>query len=410
MPISRRRFVQGMGFAAAALGSGFEVFADAGGAGPTPTPAGPIPPALVLIQLAGGNDGLNTIVPANDGLYRQLRPTLGLNAEELRPLGTGDLSIHASLAKLLPRFASGEVAIVQGIGYPKSSRSHFESSAVWQTGRLDGEGDGWLGRAGPARLTGNFARLGVGGGSLTPALYGTIAPATALASLDAFAAQPDKRFPGDGPALLRALSATYAASPHAMHGFAAPIRAVGESALRSSEALKAAVNQYTSMVTYPRGGFGDQLKLTAQLLGARLGVRIAHLTLGGFDTHANQKRQQSALFTTLAEGITALLDDCQAHGLGDRVTVMTYSEFGRRVAENASSGTDHGAGSVLLLVGSRVKGGLHGNAPDLSKLDGGDVAATVDFRAVYAAALRDGLGVDPEPVLGKQKPLEVFKT
>ena len=359
MTISRRHFLHGLGFTAASLGTGVKVFADPAATGrdaAAPTPA----PSVVFIQLAGGNDGLDTLVPLNDPLYRKLRPGIGLNADEVQALDTDDLFLHGSMSKLHARFASGELAIVQGVGYPKSSRSHFESSAVWQTGRLEGQGEGWLGRSGPARLPGPFARVGVGGGSLTPALYGTESPATSLSSLEAFAAQPDRRFPGDAPALLSALAAIYAHSPRKAAPGAAQVWRIGETALQSSQVLAAAATQYMSMVTYPRGGFGDQLKLTAQLLAANLGVRIVHLTLGGFDTHANQKRQQANLLGQLSDGVSALLDDAKAHGLGDRVTVVTYSEFGRRAAENASNGTDHGAGSVLFLAGPRVKGGLHG--------------------------------------------------
>ncbi len=161
------------------------------------------------------------------------------------------------------------------------------------------------------------------------------------------------------------------------------------------------MTSYVSKVTYPRGGFGDQLKLAMQMLTAPLGVRAAHVVLGGFDTHANQKRQHQTLLTSLAEGITAALDDAEAHDLrrslrGDDVLL----EFGRRVAENGSGGTDHGAGSVMFLAGNPVAGGLIGATPDLAHLDQGDVPCTTDFRGVYASVLSDWLGIKPDPILG----------
>jgi uncharacterized protein (DUF1501 family) len=251
--------------------------------------------------------------------------------------------------------------------------------------------------------------VGVGGGALSPALFASQSPATALSSLDAFAAQPDKRFPGDAPALINALKAIYDEKPNLTYPGA--IRAVGRSALQSSDALKAAVTSYQSMVAYPKGGFGDQLRLAAQLLAVDLKVRIVHVTLGGFDTHANQKQQQRALLQQLSDGVSALLDDAKMHGFADRVAVMTYSEFGRRAAENGSGGTDHGAGSVLFLAGQSVAGGLHGPMLDLSKLDKqGDVPVGVDFRQVYASVLKDWLGLPYEPFLGKvAAPLPLFR-
>jgi len=178
------------------------------------------------------------------------------------------------------------------------------------------------------------------------------------------------------------------------------IQGVGRTALESSDALRGAVTRYTSMVEYPKGVLGDQLKLIAQLLTANVGTRLFHLTLGGFDTHANQKQQQRNLLAQIGEGVNALLGDLKSHGIDDRVAVMTYSEFGRRAAENGSAGTDHGAGSVLFLAGTRVAGGLHGPVPDLARLEGGDVPFAIDFRSVYASVLRDWLGIRPELVLG----------
>ena len=370
---------------------------------------------LVLIQLAGGNDGLNTVVPAADPLYRTLRPSVALGEPEI--LAFSDrLAVHSALAPLKGRFEKGQLAVVQGVGLPKPDRSHFVSTAVWQAGRTDArDASGWLGRAldlfppaPAAALSSPLPAIGIGGGGLSPALVSARTPVPSLLSLDAFAVMPDRRYPGDALALRRGLDALYASgSAPQTGGF---VSSVGRVALQSSDGLKAAVSTYSSTVSYPRGAFGDQLKLVSQILGAGLPPRLFHVTLGGFDTHANQKPQQRNLLGQLAEGITAFLDDAAAHSFSDRVAVMTYSEFGRRAAENASAGTDHGAGSVLFLAGDGVAGGLHGTAPDLGKLVDGDVPVSTDFRSVYASVLESWLSLSPESVLGsKVAPLPLFR-
>jgi uncharacterized protein (DUF1501 family) len=355
-------------------------------------PVAPSDRALLLIQLAGGNDGLNTVLPLGDPLYAKLRPTVGLTADETLDVG-GPLALHGALAPLAPRFKDGQVAVIQGVGYPKPSRSHFESIAVWQSGELKPKaGLGWVGRALEAASSSSFTLTSIGGGGTSPALWTVKRPAAALASLDAFAAKPDQRAPGDAPALLKALVAMYA-QPQGTEPNLAAVRRVGSTALSASDELKRAVTTYASKANYPRGGFGDQLKLAVQMLAAPLGVRAAHVVLGGFDTHANQKRQHQTLLGSLADGITAALGDAEVHGLGDRLVVMTYSEFGRRAAENGSGGTDHGAGSVMLLAGAPVVGGFYGQSAELAHLDQGDVPCTSDFRAIYASVLEDGFAL-----------------
>ncbi len=404
MRIDRRQFVKSTA-AAAAVSLGPRVrfleaaaqSLDAGGDGR----------ALVVIQLAGGNDGLNTVVPFADPLYAKLRPALALpEAEQIRI--DGRLAWNAALAPLRDRFEKGEVAVVQGVGYPRPDRSHFVSTAIWQTARLEPhrEPTGWLGRAIDAESVPPQAErrspleaLGLGPGGLTPALYAGRAPVPSLLSLEAFSVQADRRYPGDAAALRAALASLYA-NPRTPPPGDSFIAEVGTTALKSSEALQAAAAGYSPTASYPQAPLGAACRLVAQILTANLGARIFHLTLGGFDTHANQRPQQRALLGQLAASITALLDDLRAHGQSGRVAVMTYSEFGRRAQENASAGTDHGAASVAFLVGEKVAGGLHGPAPDLSKLQDGDVPCAVDFRSVYASVLRDWLSVPPEKILG----------
>jgi uncharacterized protein (DUF1501 family) len=359
---------------------------------------------LVVIQLAGGNDGLNTVVPIGQPEYRKLRPTVGLNPDEVLPLEQDGLALHGSLRRLHERWQRGQLAAVLGVGLPKPNRSHFEATAIWQTARADPqlEPTGWLGRALESRsdpLRQPLVALGIGGGGLSPVLYAKGSPFTSLMSLEAFTVQPDRRFPGDVPALNAGLAGLHREVSKETAELAL-LRRVGRTALASSAALADAVKGYRSMAEYPKGPFGDSLRLVGQLMAASLGVRVFHLTLGGFDTHANQKRQHAPLLQQLSDGICALLDDATEHGAASRLVVMTYSEFGRRAQENASGGTDHGAGSVAFLAGERVAGGLHGQGPHLGALVDGDVPSSVDFRSLYSAILRDWLGVAPAPVLG----------
>lgn len=378
--------------------------------------AAPLPEGrtLVVIQLAGGNDGLNTIVPIGQPEYRKLRPTVGLTQEELLPLEQEGLAFHGSLKRLHQRWQAGHVAAVLGVGLPKPNRSHFDATAIWQSARADPqlEATGWLGRALESRsdpVRQPLVALGIGGGGLSPVLYAKGSPFTSLMSLEAFTVQPDRRFPNDAPALNTGLAGLHQEIPKEAAELAL-LRRVGRTALASSAALADAVKGYRSSAEYPKGPFGDALRLVGQLMAASLGVRVFHLTLGGFDTHANQKRQHAPLLQQLSEGVCALLDDAAEHGAASRLVVMTYSEFGRRAQENASGGTDHGAGSVAFLAGERVAGGLHGPIPRLDALVDGDIPSAVDYRSLYGAILRDWLSVPPAPVLGQAAVLGVLRS
>jgi uncharacterized protein (DUF1501 family) len=401
--ISRRTVLQGSGLSLLALSLPDLVHAAAAADGRT----------LVVVQLAGGNDGLNTIVPIGQPEYRKLRPTVGLNPDEVLPLERDGLAFHGSLRRLHERWQNGQVAAVLGIGLPKPNRSHFEATAIWQSARAEPplEPTGWLGRALETRsdpVRQPLVALGIGGGGLSPVLYAKGSPFTSLMSLEAFNVQPDRRFPGDAPALNAGLAGLHqeTSKEAAELGF---LRRVGRTALASSAALADAVKGYRSRVEYPKGPFGDSLRLVGQLMAASLGVRVFHLTLGGFDTHANQKRQHAPLLQQLSDGVCALLDDAAEHGAASRLVVMTYSEFGRRAQENASGGTDHGAGSVAFLVGERVTGGLHGQGPRLDGLVDGDVPSSIDFRSLYGALLRDWLSVPPAPVVGQASVLGLLR-
>ena len=412
MRLTRRRFLSRSSLALASLGAlrvpSFEK--TLGGAVPAAAPAR----SLLVIQLAGGNDGLNTVIPHSDPEYAKLRPTIGLADQERLDLD-GRVALHSALAPLRERFVRGQLAVLQGVGYPNPDRSHFPSTAVWQTARLEPyrEPAGWLGRAIDTTAQGGsrapLTGLGIGGGGLTPALQAQATSVPSLLSLDAFAMQPDRRYPTDAPALRRAVADIFPGSEaRSEAGF---IRQVGNTALQSSDVLRAAVTGYASNVTYPQGVFGNQLRLVAQLLTSGTGTRLFHVTLPGFDTHANQKAQQRALLDQLGQGIDAFLTDLERHGCLSGTAVVTYSEFGRRAGENGSAGTDHGSGSVTFVVGEGVAGGIYGPVADLAHLANGDVPFAVDFRSVYASVLRDWLGVPPDRVLGSGfGDLRLFRT
>jgi uncharacterized protein (DUF1501 family) len=404
LPLTRRAVLQGTGLSLLSLALP-ELL------GATPAPDGR---TLVVIQLAGGNDGLNTVVPIGQPEYRKLRPTVGLTAEEVLSLERDGLAFHASLKRLHERWQRGQLAAVLGVGLPKPNRSHFEATAVWQSARTDAqpEATGWLGRPLESRndaLRQPLVALGIGGGGISPVLYARGSPFTSLMSLDAFTVQPDRRYPNDAPALNAGLAGLHQEMSKDSAELAL-LRRVGRTALASSAALADAVKGYRSTAEYPKGPFGDALRLVGQLMAASLGVRVFHVTLGGFDTHANQRRQQAPLLQQLSEGVCALLDDAAEHGTESRLVVMTYSEFGRRAQENASGGTDHGAGSVAFVVGERVAGGLHGQIPRLDGLVDGDVPSTVDFRSLYSSILRDWLAVPPAPVVGQVPVLGLIRS
>ena len=354
---------------------------------------------LVVVQLTGGNDGLNTVIPFADPDYLKGRPTIGIKPDAVKKL-TDAVGFHPAMGGLAELYQAGHVGIVQGVGYPNPSQSHFHSMDVWHAGSV-GESltDGWLGRAmGKAALPG-FHLAASGNESAPLALTGAPARVPSLASLADFqlkagkdqksliteASRPREGTEG-GPGLLdfvqRTATATYA----------------------SSDKLKAVGAAYTPKVPYPTTRLAERLKLAAQLIDAGVGARVFYVAQDGYDTHAGQGGATGAhanLLGELSGAVTAFHKDVSARGHGDRVLVLTFSEFGRRAKENGSTGTDHGAAAPMLLVGGKVKAGVQGDHPSLTRLDEGNLRHALDFRQVYAGVLRDWLRVDPVGVLGK---------
>lgn len=421
--MSRRRFLTGLGVAgtaAVAAGYGLSVWRDGGSAGSPsattttlgPRLAGRDDRTLVVVELAGGNDGLNTVVPITDPAYRQLRPTLGVqNAIAL----DDTVGLTPELAKLAARYHDGHVAIVEGVGYPDPDLSHFASLAYWWSGTPGESGDrGWLGRYLDATVGFDDPLAAVGIGPVpSPALLGSRSFATSIA--DATGLQPALPSWVDGPDDLVAAWSRFAPAdvdPTTTMG------AIGQ-AIRSTARARRELADQLQPAGKPTGdpegeqavgdrGYGQEqtataaLTLAAQLVVGEHAPRVIYINgLGDYDTHQGEAERHPALMRDLDSGLDAFFGALDTAGVADRAVVMTVSEFGRRPAENGS-GTDHGTAAPQFVIGSSVRGGRYGAPPSLTQLDDhGNLVATTDFRALYATALQGWLGVDAEPLLGR---------
>jgi uncharacterized protein (DUF1501 family) len=376
---------------------------------------------LVVVQMAGGNDGLNTIVPYTDGRYYQARPTIGLKQAQLGFTFNDRLGAHPGLKALQALWQQKKLAVVEGVGYPNSSLSHFQAMDTWQTLDLTGQGvTGWLGKyvAGMVDRDGHpFQSLAVGA-ALPTALRALNADVPVVSDPKQYRLLPDPT-PTPSPARrggqeadprVQALLKLYNTYPQSAP-YAALLDLLNEtaqSAVEGSTQLATAVSKYTPAVKYPSSGFATGLQVLAEVIAQGLGLRVGYVTLGGFDTHATQDHTvgttlgtHSRLLTDLAQGLSAFYADLQAHGVADNVVVMTWSEFGRRVNENASGGTDHGTAAPLFVLGNAVRGGVYGEPPDLGKLDpAGNLVNTVHFASIYQTVLERWLGAPATAILG----------
>jgi uncharacterized protein (DUF1501 family) len=365
---------------------------------------------LVVVELAGGNDGLNTVIPFENDLYHKARPTLHIAGEQVQKL-TDQVGLHPSMAAAAELFKGGQLAVVQGVGYPEPDRSHFRSMEIWHTASTAARPPttGWLGRV----LDASFKEDddGLAGLALTDglpqALLADKLSVPVVKKIDDFGTGVADSPDADPPRarLLRALS-----TGPSVRGEPMPfLRRQAETAYRTAAKLHDAAGKYQSDVEYP-GELGAQLRRASQAIAANLGVRLLWVSQGGYDTHSKQGPAHQALLGELAGALAAFQKDMQKQKAAERVLVLTFSEFGRRVEENASQGTDHGAASCLFLAGSMVKGGLAGTYPSLEKLGEGDLIHTVDFRSVYATVLEKWLGCDAGKVLGEKfRPMELLK-
>ncbi len=372
---------------------------------------------LVVVQLGGGNDGINTVVPHADPAYYAARKVLALPREQMLDLN-GAVGLHPSMTALKSRFDSGQLAIVQGVGYPNPNRSHFRAMDIWQSGEPAKTVDqGWLGRYVDAACCGVDRPLqsaSLGAMTMTDtlplALWTEHVLVPSIGSMNTFKFQTDNgEAPDERLQHLDAFRDIYSrtASDSVYDDF---VRRVGREAVETSETLQKVASTYTPTVTYPTNSFASQLKQVAQIMSGDFGTRIFYVQLGGFDTHAQQLTSQALLLKTLSDGIDAFMRDMEAHGWADEIALMCFSEFGRRVAENGSGGTDHGAAAPMFVVGNKVMGGLHGKYPSLTDLQSGDLKYNVDFRSVYASLVNDWLDGDARTVLGDIAPLSVVQS
>jgi len=361
---------------------------------------------LVIVQLSGGNDGLNTLVPYSQQEYYDARPNLALSKSDVLQLDS-DVALHPNMTGFQSLYKNNHLAVAQGVGYPNPNRSHAESMAIWQTAAPDqSDSTGWLGRyldgARSVDSTINAVELDT---LLSPTVVGARERAMAIQNLQTFKVQPlTKTQPRSvDESTIKALDSIQCSSCQEYNNLVNTMMEAGLDALTASDIVQQAAAGYQTSIEYPTNDFSNRLKLAAQIVTSSLKPTIVYLQIGGFDTHANQKNTQANLLKTVSDGIAAFYQDMDSKGKADDALIMTFSEFGRRVKENGSQGTDHGTAEPMFLVGGRVNGGLYGTYPSLSNLDSnGDLQYTVDFRQVYTTVLQDWLGADPSQVLNSQ--------
>ena len=349
---------------------------------------------LVLIQLSGGNDGFSTLVPYSHDAYARARRTTRFGASEVLRIDAR-VGLHPRLRGLREAFERGHLAIVEGIGYPGPSRSHFRSLDVWHAASPRGRaaGTGWVGRA-IDRLPGAARHALVHLGSRPP--FALHSASRSPLCIDAGLLRLTDPATSRARTAARELGGTeLSANPRL-----ALLQAVLREAQSSFDELRGTLVEAPTRVTYPAHSFAQELRQAAALIHAELGVRVCSIELGSFDTHHNQRERHDRLLAELDGGLAAFLADLEQSEAGRNAVVVLFSEFGRRVAENASGGTDHGAAGLALVLGASVRGGFHGRPPELESLENGDLAFTTDFRSLYAHCIRHVFELDPASVVG----------
>ena len=393
--LSRRRFLQlaGAGAGVATMGSmlpSLEAFAA--------PPVGSTDGIVVLIMMEGGNDGLNTVVPTTESSYYALRPVLGIPAGQALSVGSG-FGLHPSLPKLKARFDQGDVAIVQGVGYANPDLSHFTSMGIWMNGwggaTQSGPATGWIGRYldGLPNAAAESLYGVVVGTSVPLHMVGSVARASGLPTDLGGAFGIDRRDASD--ARMYDALAAFSSGATGLGQWGDLAAKVEHDTLDLAQRIQPAYQG-----TFPDTNLGRQLTLVAKLINTNLGIRVFNTSIGGFDTHSGQAGGQANQLGELDDAIDSFFATL-APAWQNRVTVMTFSEFGRRPEENTDAGTDHGTASPLFVVGPRVKGGLYGAPSRTNDLDGnGNLKYHVDFRQVYATVLDTWLKADSRQVLG----------
>jgi len=380
----------------------------------TQQPSGKDGRILVIVQLSGGNDGLNMVIPYADDAYHRVRPGLAHKPDSVLKIDNY-MGLHPNLAPLKALYDDGRVTIIQGVGYPNPNRSHFRSMDIWQSAAPEDEHPthGWLGRYFDNSCSGNDPHVGISIGETMPlAMMGRrITPlsfdrpetyryrgADTQSYLELNKPQDAPVDPPQTPAKNPRRPVEPATAASEMEFLC---RTAMDAQLSSDQILRAA-GQHKTQAAYPGGEFGNSLRTVAALIAGNLPTRVYYVSLGGFDTHAGERGRHDQLMNQLGLGLSAFSADLREQGNEDRVLVMTFSEFGRRVEQNASGGTDHGAAAPMFIVGGGVHPGVVGWHPSLTDLDRGDLKHNVDFRGVYATLLQNWLQSPSKPILGRQ--------
>ena len=362
---------------------------------------------LVVVQLGGGNDGLNTVVPYGNGQYYRSRPGLAIPAvgQQNGALQIDDVSgigLHPAMAGFKELLDDGVASIVQGVGYPNPNRSHFTSMDIWHTAQRDAKGSGWIGRYMDNACTGT-PNAGVSIGRTAPlAMMGDTQKPVSFESAELFRWLGESLGENRAPIAEPYEGITRAGlldevDPDSQLGF---LMRTTLDAQVSSDRIRAAVAK-TPLVQYPGGELARQLRIIGAMIRDEMKTRVYYASIGGFDTHANQANGHANLLRQVGSSLNAFYRDIKAQGNGSRVLTMVFSEFGRRVAQNASGGTDHGTAAPMYFVGDMVRPGLLGDHPSLTNLDQGDLRFNVDFRSVYASAIEDWMGGSAKDILGR---------
>ena len=359
-------------------------------------------PVIVVVQLTGGNDYLNTVVPYADSKYWDYRPVVNVPEEEILSLND-NIGFHPAMKPIADMFKEGKVAIVHGVGYENSPRSHFRSMDIWHTCEPDTLGtEGWLGRAvkqlDPAKE--NVVTAVSMGPSLYRALVAPGVPVATVENLNNYGLLTDITPEEKRNRVLDRYKRMY--SP--MIGSGPVMDFLGQTgldAIKGADILNVAPEMYSSSIEYSANSISQKLKSIAQIHLANLGTRIFYCDLGSFDTHASQLDTHANLWSSASNAIRDFFDDLREHDAANNVVMLLFSEFGRRVYDNGA-GTDHGAGGACLVIGDNVKGGEYGEYPSMKEndLDQGDLVPSIDFRSVYTTISEDWMNLDPIPIVG----------
>lgn len=366
-----------------------------------------VPPGnkiLVVIQLSGGNDGLNTVIPYRNDIYYRSRPTLGIQRDKALSL-TDETGLHPALTGLKSLYDSGSMGILQNVGYPNPDRSHFRSMDIWQTGSASTEGwsNGWIGRYLDAQCNGcskPVQALEIDD-TLSLALKGDLEKGLAFKDPNRLTTNND-RFYND-------LLKQPAAGAEDTHRNVDYLYKTMGSTLSSASYLKQQFKMYNTKQAYPNTELGKSMRTIARLIMSDITTKVYYVSHGNFDTHVNQLGSQNNLFKQLDDAVTSFTKDLQTNNRFQDVVVMTFSEFGRRVEQNASNGTDHGTANNMFIIGGGLKEkGLLNENPNLEQLQDGDLQYKVDFKSVYATMLNKWLGADDKAILKHDYPLLSF--